>query len=268
MNTVRVKLSQLSTAEYNPRKRLRPGEPEYEQLKRSIETFGYVDPIIANKDGTIIGGHQRYYILIDLGYDEVDIVQLDISKEKEKALNLAMNKISGEWDDEKLKDLLKDLDLGGFDIEITGFTHNEFNDLIEALEIPETVEDDDFDPEEEYEAIETPQTVYGDIYILGNHRLMCGDSTKQEDVDELMGGEEADLVVTDPPYNVNYGDKAQYLEEYLGKGSRNQHSIKNDNMDEVSFYHFLLDAFSQVFRVMRNGAAIYVFHGENEGITF
>lgn len=268
LNTTKIKLSQLNPAEYNPRRRLQPGDAEYEQLKRSIETFGYVDLIIANKDGTIIGGHQRYYILLDLGYTEVDIIQLDISKEKEKALNLALNKISGEWDDEKLKDLLKDLDLGGFDIEVTGFTHNELNDLIEALEIPETVEDDNFDVQEEYEAIETPRTKRGDVYILGNHRLMCGDSTIQEDVDTLMDGEQADLVVTDPPYNVNYGDKAQYLEEYLGKGHRNQSEIKNDNMDAVSFYHFLLDAFSQAYRVMREGAAIYVFHGENEGITF
>lgn len=268
INMVRVKLSELNPAKYNPRKRLIPGEKDYEDLKNSLDDFSYVDPIIINKDKTIIGGHQRFYILLDEGYTEADVSLVDLSEYEEKSLNVILNKARGKWDRPKLMVLLQDIQLNGLGIESTGFTQNELNDLIEEIVIPETVEDDNFDAQEEYETIETPRTKRGDIYILGNHRLMCGDSTIQEDVDALMNGEQADLVVTDPPYNVNYGDKAQYLEDYLGKGHRNQSEIKNDNMDAVSFYHFLFDAFSQAYRVMREGAAIYVFHGENEGITF
>lgn len=268
MQIEKVKLSSLSPAQYNPRVRLRPGDAEYEKLKRSIETFGYIDPIIINADGTIIGGHQRFYVLQDLGYDEIDVVKLNLDENEERALNVALNKISGEWDEEKLKDLLKGLKLDDYDFTLTGFEENELDELISNLEIPETADDDDFEVEEEYENIEVPKTKRGDIYILGNHRLMCGDSTNAEDVAELMDGEFADLIVTDPPYNVNYGDKAEYLDEYLGKGHRNQKKIKNDNMDEASFYHFLLDAFISAYNIMKAGAPIYVFHGENEGITF
>lgn len=268
MQIEKVRISELNPAEYNPRVRLRPGDAEYEKLKRSIQTFGYIDPIIINADGTIIGGHQRFFILQELGYDEIDVVKLDLDENEERALNVALNKISGEWDEEKLKDLLKDLKLDNYDFTITGFGEKELDDLIADLEIPETTEDDDFDTESAYENIEQPNTKRGDIYILGNHRLMCGDSTDTTEVDALLNGESADLIVTDPPYNVNYGDKAKYLEEYLGNGHRNQKRIKNDNMDSLSFYHFLLDSFSSAYSALRPGGAIYVFHAETEGQNF
>lgn len=117
MKIEKRKLSDLKPAAYNPRKALTPADPEYQKIKRSIETFGYVDPMIINFDGTIIGGHQRHTVLSDLGYSEVECVVLDLNKEDEKALNVAMNKISGEWDTNKLKDLLVDLDLGDYDPE-------------------------------------------------------------------------------------------------------------------------------------------------------
>lgn len=268
MQIEKVRISELNPAEYNPRVRLRPGDAEYEKLKRSIQTFGYIDPIIINADGTIIGGHQRFFILQELGYDEIDVVKLDLDENEERALNVALNKISGEWDEEKLKDLLKDLKLDNYDFTITGFGEKELDDLIADLEVPETTEDDDFDAESAYENIEQPNTKRGDIYILGNHRLMCGDSTDTTEVDALLNGESADLIVTDPPYNVNYGDKAEYLEEYLGNGHRNQKRIKNDNMDSLSFYHFLLDSFSSAYSALRPGGAIYVFHAETEGQNF
>lgn len=268
MNFIKKKISDLNPAEYNPRVDLVPGEKDYEDLKRSILEFGYIDPIIVNKDGTIIGGHQRYKILLDLGYKEIDVVELDVTKDKEKALNIALNKISGDWDNEKLKNILKELDLGDFDITLTGFTHNELDDLIAEIEIPEIAEDDDFDVDEQYNNIETPKTKLGDIYILGNHRLMCGDSTSISDVNLLMDGAKANLVVTDPPYNVNYGDKAEYLEDYLGKGSRNVSKIKNDNMSAENFYNFMFEVYKRAYEVMLPGAAIYVFHSENESVTF
>lgn len=268
MNFEKWKLSDIKPAEYNPRKRLQAGDPEYQKILNSIVQFGYVDPIIINRDGTIIGGHQRHTVLTDLGYDEVDVVVLDLDKQNEKALNVALNKISGDWDEKKLKDLLLDLDIDDFDISLTGFERNELEELVEKLAIPEEVSEDNFDADSAYDEIEEPVSKRGDVWLLGRHRLMCGDSTSMEDMTTLMNGEVMDLVITDPPYNVNYGDKAEYLDEYLGKGHRNQSHIKNDNMDNDSFYHFLYNFYCAAYESMRPGAAIYVFHAETEGINF
>lgn len=236
---------------------------------KAIEEFGYVDPIIINEDGTIIGGHQRTTVLMDLGYEEVDVVVVDLDKQREKALNIALNKITGEWDELKLKDLLLDLDLGDFDISLTGFEQDDLTELVDKLAVEPEAVDDDFDAEEALEQATEPTTKPGDIWILGRHRLMCGDSTSQEDMAVLMNGEIADLVVTDPPYNVNYGDKAEMLDEYLpGKGHRNINHIKNDNMDNQSFYAFLLATYQSAYEFMRAGAAIYVFHAESTGHIF
>nr|DAM41175.1 MAG TPA: adenine specific DNA methyltransferase [Caudoviricetes sp.] len=269
LKTEKRKLTELRAAEYNPRKTLTPEDSEYQKIKRSIEEFGYVDPIIINEDGTIIGGHQRTTVLKDLGYEEVDVVVVDLDKQKEKALNIALNKITGEWDELKLKDLLLDLDLGDYDITFTGFEQKDLTELVDSLAVePETV-DDEFDEEEALEQISEPVTRLGDVWILGRHRLMCGDSTSQEDVAILMNGEMADLIVTDPPYNVNYGDKAEMLDTYLpGKGHRNTSHIKNDNMDNVSFYQFMLQIYQSAYEAMREGAAIYVFHAESTGHIF
>ena len=122
MEIERRKVDELKAAEYNPRKDLRPGDAEYEKLKRSIQEFGYVEPVIWNKrTGTVVGGHQRLKVMKDLGYEEVDCVVVDLDEKKEKALNIALNKISGEWDNDLLANLLRDLDGSGYDITLTGF---------------------------------------------------------------------------------------------------------------------------------------------------
>lgn len=228
LRTERRKLADLKAAEYNPRKALTPDDAEYQKIRRSIEEFGYVDPIIINEDGTIIGGHQRATVLKDLGYQEVDVVVVALDKQREKALNIALNKITGEWDEVKLKDLLLDLDLGDYDISLTGFEQNDLTELVDKLAIEPEAVDDDFNEDEALEQAEAePVTKLGDVWLLGRHRLMCGDSTSQDDMAVLMNGEIADLVVTDPPYNVNYGDKAEMLDEYLpAKGHRNINHIK------------------------------------------
>lgn len=268
LTTERRKLSDLKAADYNPRKALTPEDSEYQKIKRSIEEFGYVDPIIINEDGTIIGGHQRCTVLKDLGYEEVDVVVVSLDKQREKALNIALNKITGEWDELKLKDLLLDLDLGDYDISLTGFESEELTDLVDRLAIEPEAIDDDFDESEMLEQISEPKTTLGDVWKLGRHRLMCGDSTSQEDVATLMKGELADLIITDPPYNVNYGDKAEMLDTYLQKGHRNNSRIKNDNMDNESFYSFMLQIYQSAYEFMREGAAIYVFHAESTGHIF
>lgn len=268
LKTERRKLANLKIAEYKPRKELTSDSAEYRKIKRSIEEFGYVDPIIINKDGTIIGGHQRVFILMDLGYEEVDVIIVSLDKQREKALNIALNKITGEWDELKLRDLLIDLDLGDYDISLTGFEQKDLTELIDKLTVEPEAADDEFNEEEALKQMQ-PMTKRGDIWQLGRHRLMCGDSTEVSDLAILMGGEMADLIVTDPPYNVNYGDKAQMLDEYLpGKGHRNISHIKNDNMDNQSFYSFLLATYQSAYEFMRAGAVIYVFHSESTSHLF
>ena len=134
MKMEKRKLSELRPADYNPRKALTPEDKEYQDIKRSIEKFGYVDPIIINSDGTVIGGHQRLTLLTDLGYEEADVVVVDLDKNDEKALNIALNKITGEWDEIKLKDLLLELDLNEYDLQNTGFSSGEIEDLCIRLE--------------------------------------------------------------------------------------------------------------------------------------
>ena len=242
----------MNPAEYNPRKRLKPGDEDYESLKRRIETFGYVDPIIVNADGTVIGGHQRLFVLRDLGYTDADVAVVDLSKNDEKALNIALNKISGEWDMEKLSELLYELDVEGYFLENTGFRKDELADL--NINLFETGIDTEYADEE----IPTPPIVpfsrEGDIWNIGRHRLVCGDSTKHSTYASLMQGELAQLIVTDPPYNVDYEGGA-------GK-------IMNDSMDSSSFRAFLHDMYTAAAAVTAPGAGAYIFHADGEGVAF
>ena len=242
----------LLPADYNPRKDLKPGDTEYEKLKRSIEQFGYVEPVIWNQTtGRVVGGHQRLKVLMDMGMTEVDCVVVAMDEEKEKALNIALNKISGDWDKDKLALLIADLQGADFDVSLTGFEPAEIDALFKDT-LKDGVKDDDFDVGAEL--AQPTMTKPGDIWTLGRHRLICGDSTKAETYDLLMGSTKANLVITDPPYNVNYEGSA-------GK-------IKNDNMADDTFYNFLLDAYTQMHSAMADDASIYVFHADTEGLNF
>lgn len=134
------RLADLKPADYNPRKKLEPGDPEYEKIARSIEEFGYCDPIIINRDGTIIGGHQRTQVLLDMGAETADCVVVDLDPDKEKALNIALNKITGSWDEAKLADLIGSLDLEGYDLTKTGYSEPELKSILAQV----TVTPDDF----------------------------------------------------------------------------------------------------------------------------
>ena len=244
--------AELLPADYNPRKDLKPGDAEYEKLKRSIEQFGYVEPVIWNQTtGRVVGGHQRLKVLMDMGMTEVDCVVVAMDEEKEKALNIALNKISGDWDKDKLALLIADLQGADFDVSLTGFEPAEIDALFKDT-LKDGVKDDDFDVGAEL--AQPTMTKPGDVWTLGRHRLICGDSTKAETYDLLMGGTKANLVITDPPYNVNYEGSA-------GK-------IKNDNMADEAFYNFLLDAYTQMHSAMADDASIYVFHADTEGLNF
>lgn len=252
MQIKKKKLTDLIPADYNPRKDLQPGDAEYEKLKRSVETFGYVEPIIWNEQtGRIVGGHQRLKVMQDLGYQEIECVIIDIDESKEKALNVALNKISGSWDEDKLMSLITDLEGSDFDVSLTGFDITELDELFKDS-LTDGIEDDNFDVEEELK--KPAMSKLGDVWTLGKHRLFVGDSTKIESYERLMKDKQANLVVTDPPYNVDYEGAA-------GK-------IKNDKMENQAFYEFLLAAFTQMEKVMTNEALIYVFHADTEGFNF
>ncbi|MBR3000302.1 MAG: DNA modification methylase [Oscillospiraceae bacterium] len=252
MNIEKKNVKDLLPADYNPRKDLQPGDPEYEKLKRSIEQFGYVEPVIWNKQtGRVVGGHQRLKVLIDSGITEVDVVVVDMNTEKEKALNIALNKISGEWDTDKLALVIADLQGADFDVSLTDFDPEELDDLFRD-DVKDGVKEDDFDVEAELQKPVFSKA--GDLWMLGEHRLFCGDSTKSETYELLMNGKHAQLVVTDPPYNVDY------------KGTAGK--IKNDKMAEDQFEQFLLAAYSQMYESMTDDASIYVFHSDSHGLAF
>lgn len=245
-----ISITKLTPADYNPRKDLQPGDPEYEKLKRSLDEFGYLEPIIWNKQtGHVVGGHQRLKVLKAEGRKTADCVVVDFNEEKEKALNIALNKISGDWDNDKLGLVIADLQASDFDVSLTGFDDQEISDL---LATDEDTKDDNFDVDEElnHPTFSRP----GDLWHLGRHTLLCGDATKAVSYQALLGDTKVNLVLTDPPYNVDYEGSA-------GK-------IKNDHQDNNRFYQFLRDAFQNMNQSMADDASIYVFHADTEGLNF
>ena len=253
MNIQKISIDRIKLAGYNPRKNLKPDDPEYEKLKNSIEEFGYVEPLVWNKrTGHIIGGHQRFKVLLQLGYTEVECVVLDLDDTKEKALNIALNKISGEWDLPLLSDLLRSIDETGFDISLTGFDAAELDELFKDG-IVENIKEDDYEPV----LPETPITQLGDIWQIGKHRLMCGDSTKKEDVVKLMDKHVVRMVFTDPPWNVDFGSDAKHP-------SWKARTILNDKMSTEKFGVFLMDAFTAMKEVSEPGCMVYVVMSSQE----
>ena len=253
MNIRKMKLSELNPAKYNPRKALKPGDKEFEKLKSSIQNFGYVELIVVNvaNNNTVISGHQRLSVLKDMGETEAECVVVEMDEADEKALNIAMNKVNGEWDVEKLADLLDDLKEMDFDLGKTGFDPPEIETLFNKVHSKDVAEDD-FDVEEEL-----AQPVFsksGDLWCLGPHRVICGDSTNAEVYTRLMDGKKANLVLTDPPYGVN-------VEETAGK-------IQNDNLPDAEFFDFLLSAFKAMHENLADDGSIYVWHADTKGLIF
>lgn len=253
MQIEKMDISRLNPAEYNPRKDLKPGDSEYEKLKRSMEQFGYVEPVVWNKStGKVISGHQRLKILVDMGKKEVDCVVVEMDEEKEKALNIALNKINGEWDNDKLAMLISDLQGSDFDVSLTGFEEDEIADLFAKVG-EKDVEDDDFDMTAALEKASFVER--GDIWTVGRHRLICGDATNSEDVANLMDGKKANLIVTDPPYGISFK-------------SRKGLTIKNDKMKDEEFYNFILEAFKRMSENLEKGGSAYIFHSDTGGLMF
>jgi site-specific DNA-methyltransferase (adenine-specific) len=241
MNIITKQLKEIKPYEKNPRK----NDEAVKYVAKSIEQFGFKVPIIIDKDGIIVCGHTRYKAAKRLKIKEVPCIMADdLSDEQIKAFRVADNKVSeyAEWDMELLEEELKA-------IESLDMSEFGFDDIIDEMSEP-TVEEDDYELE-----LKEPIAKFGEMYRLGDHILLCGDSTSEEDVDRLMNGDVADLVVTDPPYNVDI------------KNSQGM-KIENDNMENSKFKQFLTDAFYNLTKSLKPGGAFYVWYASREHINF
>ena len=239
---VLMKTSDILPYDNNPRL----NDEAVDAVANSIKTFGFRNPIIVDKNNVIIAGHTRLLASKKLGLERVPVIVVtDLTDDEIKALRLADNKTAeiAKWDMGKLS-----VELANINMDMLQFG---FEDLINKLE--KEVKEDDFDENEELP--ENPYAKKGDIFLIGNNRLMCGDSTDEETVNKLMDGKQADLVFTDPPYNVDISN-ADGLK------------IQNDNMKDSDFYNFLLKAFKNLFNHTKPGGSIYCFHADSEGLNF
>lgn len=226
---------------------------EFRKLKKSIEEHGFAESVVVNKDMTVIGGHLRIQVAKALGYTELPCTMMDLNKKQEKALNIALNKISGYWDEAKLAELISELDEDSFDLMCIGFDAPEVNALFnnvynvgireekpEALTIPRNY---------------TPISMYGDVWELGQHRILCGDATKWADYCRLLGNVKANLVCIDSPYFVRLKNSKTGV-------------ITNDDLSEEQAVSFLHDTFHNLFRCMKDDASIYVFYASTNTTLF
>lgn len=225
------------------------------QIAGSIKEFGFNNPVLVDKDNSIIAGHGRVMAARKLGMDKVPVVILDhLTESQRKAYILADNRIAlnSGWDTSMLSVELQDLK-DDIDLSLLGFDPDELDALLNPVEETEGLTDEDAVPEVPVE----PKTKLGDIYILGNHRLMCGDSCSVTDMEKLVNNRQVDMWLTDPPYNVAYEGK-----------TKNALTIQNDSMSDDGFRQFLRDAYVTADTVMKAGAVFYIWHADSEGYNF
>ena len=240
-----LKITDLKPYEKNPRM----NDNAVPYVANSIKEFGFKVPIIIDKKNVIVAGHTRYKAAQQLGLETVPcIIADDLTPKQIKAFRLADNKTAekAEWETEFLSDELKEL----LDVDMGAFG---FEDVLDDLEEELEAQEDDY----EMELPEDPMAKTGQIWQLGKHRLMCGDSTKKTDVLQLVGGCKMDILITDPPYNVSYEGK-----------TKDNLKIQNDNLNSEDFRTFLRDAFKNADDVMREGAAFYIWYASSEAINF
>lgn len=255
-----TELADIVTLVPNPRNPNQHPEKQIQLLAKIIKNQGWRAPItVSNRSGFVVRGHGRLLAAQALGLSQVPIDRQDYASEAEEWADLiADNRIAelAEIDSNMLSSLLAEIDLGEFDTDLTGFSEKQINNLLADFNTTE-VKEDQFDPAAVAEEIKEPKTKPGDIWQLGRHRLMCGDSTVVSDVEKLMDGKMAAMIFTDPPYNVAYkGGTAAKL------------TIKNDNMPAEQFNCFLHDAFTSMYMFTEPGGTIYVCHADSEGANF
>ena len=251
MEILKLKISDLKQHPKNPRKH--PKEL-LERLKRSIEEYGFTNPVLVSKDNKILAGHARCKAAKELGISEVPVIRLDFEGAKADAYVIIDNKLNelSEWDIPLLESLIKDIEKSDFDVTLTGFDLTEIDELFSKSDDKEG-KDDGYDVTKALE--EASFVNRGDVWLLGKHRLLCGDATNPEDVKALMDGKKANLILTDPPYNVGFE-------------SANGLKIKNDKQDSEKFYNFLLSSFKNMASSLADGGSAYIFHADTEGLNF
>lgn len=226
------------------------------RIASSIKEFGWTNPILIDGEKGIIAGHGRVLAARKLGLEKVPTIELSgLTEAQKRAYILADNRLALDagWDEEMLKLEFAELEKEGFELSKTGFSDEEIREMMADLDH----EVDGVEDVETPEPPKNPKTKRGEVWILGTHRLMCGDSTSVEDVQEVMGGGIADLWLTDPPYNVAYQGK-----------TKDALTIQNDEMDDESFRRFLVSAYSAAVSVLKEGAAFYIWHADSEGFNF
>jgi len=269
MMLARIPIRKIKAAAYNPRIDLQPGDPEYEKLQRSLDEFGCVEPLVWNKrSGNLVGGHQRLKVLQARGDKQVDVSVVDLPIEREKALNIALNKIAGSWDEAKLAALLTDLaQVPDFDVSLSGFDSDEISNLLDRIAAKEGQGEDDFDLADALEAAEGKPAITkpGEVIQLGQHRLMCGDSSKPEDVERLLNKRRVDLVFTDPPYNVDYyGGNRPNPKKARPKPSRQWERIYMDNLSQEEYESWLGKILQNLLGSLSSGAPFYIWNGHRQ----
>ena len=225
------------------------------QIAASIKEFGFTNPVLVDGEGSIIAGHGRVLAARKLGMDTVPVIRLNyLTEAQRRAYVIADNKLAlnAGWDEEMLALELGELGELGFDLELTGFSDEEIKALM-PVEVTEGLTDPDDAPAVQ----ENPVTVPGDVWIMGKHRLLCGDSTSVDDLAKLTQGSLVDMWLTDPPYNVDYEG-----------GTKEKLTIKNDSMGDDQFRQFLRDAYTAADTVMKPGAVFYIWHADSEGYNF
>jgi DNA modification methylase len=264
----------LGTYQVRPVSALKPYEKnarthsaeQVEQLTRSIREFGFTNPLLIDEQNRIIAGHGRLQAALALKMTDVPVIILSgLSEPQRRALILADNKIAlnSGWDLKLLTEELAELKLEGYDLTLTGFS-------LEEIDAMTPVVVDDNDPDDAPDLPAEPKTKPGDVYVMGPHRLVCGDSTSVDNLDRLMRGELADVCWTDPPYNVAYGGDGSNAanKNKVDGGKRNTREILNDDMSDGEFRDFMSSVYAAAFIVLKPGAAVYVAHSETERATF
>ncbi|MDP8212789.1 MAG: DNA methyltransferase [Candidatus Zapsychrus exili] len=260
MEIKKIPITEINPASYNPRKDLQPGNKEYEKLQKSIEEFGYVEPLVWNKStGTLISGHQRLKILKAQGVKEVEVSVVDLSAEKEKVLNIALNKIEGRWDEKKLSGILFELTkMPDFEFELTGFELPELSQLLDRYQ--EIKDGDDYDFDAAINALGEIITKRGDIIELGWHRILCGDSSNKDDIKRLMANEAADLLYTDPPYNVNYYGGHRPHTKARPKKCKHWVKVYQDNLSDQEYRDKLKSVLVNICEFLSPNAVSYIWN--------
>ena len=264
MEICKIPVAKINPAPYNPRLDLKPGGKEYEKLKESIASFGYVEPLVWNKrTKTLVSGHQRLKVLIEQGAVEVEVSIVDLPLTKEKVLNLALNKVRGDWDEDKLAVLLEELQrIPEFDLNITGFDSSEISQILDRY--GEHKDADEFDFGAALEAIESPVTREGDLVELGSHRILCGDSSNPDHLKRLLTNSQVNLLHTDPPYNVDYYGGNRPNASSRPSKHKLWDRIYSDNMSQEEYERWFKVILANATPFLAAGSPIYIWNGHRQ----